>query len=113
MKKAGLKAKACGNIGIPASDLVDEEDLDWLVCEASSFQLEMTKFYDSYVSVWTNFTPDHIDWHNGLENYFNAKTKAFEYATFSVVNAKDEKLVEFANTLKKEEELREDAVFFF
>ncbi len=113
LKKAGLKAKACGNIGIPASDLVDEEDLDWLVCEASSFQLEMTKFYDSYVSVWTNFTPDHIDWHNGLENYFNAKTKAFEYATFSVVNAKDEKLVEFANTLKKEEELREDAVFFF
>lgn len=113
LKKAGLKAKACGNIGIPASDLVDEEDLDWLVCEASSFQLEMTEFFDSFVSVWTNFTPDHIDWHNGLENYFNAKTKAFKYATFSVLNAKDEKLVEFANTLKTEEKLREDAVFFF
>lgn len=109
LKKAGLKAKACGNIGIPASDLVDDEDLDWLVCEASSFQLEMTEFFSSFVSVWTNFTPDHIDWHNGLENYFNAKTKAFKYASFSVLNAKDEKLVEFANSLKDDM----DSVFFF
>lgn len=110
LQKAGLKAKACGNIGIPASDLVDEEDLDWLVCEASSFQLEMTEFFSSFVSVWTNFTPDHIDWHNGLENYFNAKTKAFKYAPFSVLNAKDEKLVEFANTLEND---KDNTVFFF
>ena len=113
LKKAGLKAKACGNIGIPASDLVDEEDLDWLVCEASSFQLEMTEFFDSFVSVWTNFTPDHIDWHNGLENYFNAKTKAFKYATFSVLNAKDEKLLKFADTIKNEANWRQNTVFFF
>lgn len=109
LQKAGLKAKACGNIGIPASDLVDEEDLDWLVCEASSFQLEMTEFFSSFVSIWTNFTPDHIDWHNGLEKYFNAKTKAFKYASFSVLNAKDKKLVEFANSLKDDM----DSVFFF
>lgn len=113
LKKAGLKAKACGNIGIPASDLVDEEDLDWLVCEASSFQLEMTEFFDSFVSVWTNFTPDHIDWHNGLENYFNAKTKAFKYATLSVLNAKDEKLLKFADTIKNEANWRQNTVFFF
>lgn len=112
LKKAGLKAKACGNIGIPASDLVDEEGLDWLVCEASSFQLEMTKYYQSFISVWTNFTPDHVDWHQGLENYFSAKAKAFKYATVSVLNARDEKLVEFANTLKNGD-LGEDAIFFF
>lgn len=113
LKKAGLKAKACGNIGLPASDLVDEEGLDWLVCEASSFQLEMTENFGSYVSVWTNFTPDHIDWHNGLENYFNAKTKAFKYATVSVLNAKDEKLLEFAATLKNNNNFGNDSVFFF
>lgn len=113
LKKAGLKAKACGNIGLPASDLIDEEDLDWLVCEASSFQLEMTEFFDSFISVWTNFTPDHIDWHNGLENYFNAKTKAFKYATVSVLNAKDEKLLEFAKTLKNKDIIKGDSVFLF
>ena len=48
-----------------------------------------------------------------MENYFNAKAKAFKYSTYSVLNAKDEKLVEFANTLKTEEKLRQDAVFFF
>ena len=68
----------------------------------------MTKFFGSFVSVWTNFTPDHIDWHNGLENYFNAKTKAFKYAAFAVLNAKDEKLVEFANNLK----IDKDTLFF-
>ena len=87
--------------------------MDWLVCEASSFQLEMTEFFDSFVSVWTNFTPDHIDWHNGLENYFNAKTKAFKYATFSVLNAKDEKLLKFADTIKNEANWRQNTVFFF
>ncbi len=112
LKKAGLRAKACGNIGLPASDIIDEEDVDWLVCEASSFQLEMTESFNSYVSVWTNFTPDHIDWHNGLGNYFKAKTKAFKHAAVSVLNAKDEKLLEFANTLRNNE-FGDDSVFFF
>ena len=52
-----------------------------------------------FISVWTNFTPDHIDWHQGLENYFNAKAKVFkepQAPKYSVLNAKDEKLMEFS-----------------
>lgn len=95
-----LKTKACGNIGFPPCDMADE-DLDYFVCEASSFQLEMTVNLKPYISVWTNFTPDHIDWHQGLENYFKAKAKVFkspQAPKYSVLNAKDPKLLEFAKT---------------
>jgi len=103
-----LKAKACGNIGTPPCSLADE-DLDYFVCEASSFQLEMSPSLKPFISVWTNFTPDHIDWHQGLENYFKAKAKVFkdpQAPKYSVLNAKDPKLKEFASQAKGE-------VFFF
>lgn len=93
------KAKACGNIGYPPCSMADE-DLDYFVCEASSFQLEMSPSLKPLIAVWTNFTPDHIDWHQGLENYFNAKAKIFkkpQAAKYCVLNAKDEKLAEFSN----------------
>lgn len=88
----------CGNYGLPPCDMLDE-DLDYFVCECSSFQLEYTKDFTPRISVFTNFTPDHIDWHNGLENYFNAKAKIFtqpQAPVYSVLNAKDEKLLEFS-----------------
>ena len=93
-----LNVKACGNIGQPPCDIADE-NLDYFVCEASSFQLEMSPSLKPFISVWTNFTPDHIDWHQGLENYFKAKAKVFkepQAPKYSVLNAKDEKLLEFS-----------------
>ncbi|MBD5401937.1 UDP-N-acetylmuramoyl-L-alanine--D-glutamate ligase [bacterium] len=97
------KVKACGNIGQPPSDFADEE-LDYFVCEASSYQLEMSPTLCPFIAIWTNFTPDHIDWHGGLENYFNAKARVFRgaqtpsYAT--ILNAKDEKLLEFSKSVR-------------
>ncbi|MBE7713473.1 MAG: UDP-N-acetylmuramoyl-L-alanine--D-glutamate ligase [Cyanobacteria bacterium SIG26] len=103
-----LKAKACGNIGQPPCNFADE-DLDYFICEASSYQLEMSPTLKPFISVWTNFTPDHIDWHQGLENYFNAKAKVFknpQAPMYSVLNAKDEKLMEFSK-------LAEGTIFLF
>ena len=99
----GFDAPACGNIGLPPSSLV-EDDRDFLVCEISSFQAQMTAEFKPYISCWTNFTPDHIDWHNGLENYFNAKAKIFlgkQAPNYAILNAKDEKLLEFSKKCKK------------
>lgn len=103
-----LKAKACGNIGKPPCDIADE-DLDYFVCEASSYQLEMSPTLKPYISVWTNFTPDHLDWHQGLDNYFRAKARVFtahQAPKYSVLNAKDEKLLEFSK-------IAGGTVFFF
>lgn len=92
------KAEPCGNYGVPPCDLLDK-DVDYMVCECSSFQLEYSNSFQPQISVFTNFTPDHIDWHQGLENYFKAKAKIFktpQAPAFSVLNAKDERLLEFS-----------------
>ena len=96
-------APTCGNIGLPPSSLVENEN-DFLVCEISSFQAEMTTRFKPFISCWTNFTPDHIDWHEGLENYFNAKAKIFlnkQAPEYAILNAKDEKLLDFSRQCKK------------
>ena len=91
-----FKAYPCGNYGVPPCDLLDG-DVEIFVCEVSSFQLEYSNAFQPQISVWTNFTPDHISWHGSLENYFDAKAKIFkspQEPAFSVLNAKDEKLLE-------------------
>jgi len=95
-------APVCGNIGVPPSSLIDEKH-DFLVCEVSSFQAEMTDKFKAKIACWTNFTPDHIDWHGGLENYFKAKAKLFlgaQAPEYSVLNAQDLRLAEFAKECK-------------
>ncbi len=95
-------APVCGNIGVPPTSLVNEKH-DFLVCEVSSFQAEMTKDFTAKIACWTNFTPDHIDWHGGLENYFKAKAKLFlgkQTPEYSVLNALDSKLKEFGKECK-------------
>ena len=99
-----LNVKACGNIGQPPCNIADE-NLDYFVCEASSFQLEMSTSLKPFISVWTNFTPDHIDWHQGLENYFKAKARVFlkpQAPKYSVLNAKDERLLKFSKQAQGE-----------
>ena len=65
-------APVCGNIGVPPTSLIEEKH-DFLVCEISSYQAQMTEKFKAKIACWTNFTPDHIDWHGGLENYFKAR----------------------------------------
>ena len=98
-----FKAPYCGNIGVPPTSLIEDEDIDFLVCEISSYQAQMTEDFKPFISCWTNFTPDHIDWHEGLENYFNAKAKIFlgkQRPEYAILNAKDEKLLEFSKKCK-------------
>ena len=95
-------APVCGNIGTPPCSLIDEKH-DFLVCEVSSFHAQMTEKFKAKIACWTNFTPDHIDWHGGLENYFKAKAKLFlppQEPEFAVLNANDERLREFAKQCK-------------
>lgn len=97
-----FSAPVCGNIGVPPTSLIEEEH-DFLVCEISSYQAQMTEKFRAKIACWTNFTPDHIDWHGGLENYFNAKAKIFlppQEPEYVILNAKDTKLKEFASKCK-------------
>lgn len=95
------KAPACGNIGNPPCDYIDENP-DYFVCEMSSYQIAMSNSFQAKIACWLNFTPDHLDWHGGLEKYFDAKAKLFlppQTPEFAIFNGQDEKLLEFSKTV--------------
>lgn len=74
IKKSGRKYKLTGNIGYGMFfDAICSKKNDILVSEASSFQLAGTYDYKPHVSVITNITPDHMDYHRTFENYVKAK----------------------------------------
>ncbi len=98
------KAPACGNIGKPSCNFLDEE-IDYFVCEMSSYQIAFSNSFQAQIACWLNFAPDHLDWHDGLENYFEAKAKLFKAPlnpAFAVFNGADEKLFEFSKTVESE-----------
>lgn len=76
LEKCGLRAPACGNIGVPILSLANRK-LDFLVCEVSSFQLQYAPTFAPEVSAWLNLTPDHLDWHANLDEYIDAKKRMF------------------------------------
>ena len=93
-----FKAVPCGNYGIPPCGMLNDK-IDYFVCECSSFQLQYSPSFKPKTAIFTNLTPDHIDWHEGIENYFNAKARIFknpQCADYCILNAKDERLVELA-----------------
>jgi UDP-N-acetylmuramoylalanine--D-glutamate ligase len=69
---AGARARAAGNLGTPALELVGEP-LDFAVLEISSFQLETVEAFRPAVAAILNITPDHLDRHGSFDAYASAK----------------------------------------
>lgn len=67
-------------------------DLDFIVVEVSSFQLESTEDFRPKVAAIINITPDHLDRYHSLKEYSDAKAKIFgnqREDDFLVLNADD------------------------
>jgi UDP-N-acetylmuramoylalanine--D-glutamate ligase len=76
---AQRKCLAAGNIGLPVCGIADQtKALDYLVLEASSYQLETIQFFRPAVAVLLNLTPDHLDRYESMDEYLRAKVRIFE-----------------------------------
>ena len=78
LKRAGRPVALAGNIGVPLSAFLSDRSPRDFVCEVSSFQLEAIERFAAHVAVLTNITPDHLDRHEGFEDYARAKKRVFE-----------------------------------
>ncbi|MDD5721492.1 MAG: Mur ligase family protein [Candidatus Pacebacteria bacterium] len=79
-KKSGKKVRLLGNIGNPMlGALLDSPKPDEIfVIELSSYMLEDIE-YSPNVAVLLNLFPEHMNYHRGVENYYQAKNNIFKF----------------------------------
>ncbi len=100
-----LKAPAGGNIGIPickyAHDVKNKAEIDWIIAELSSYQIEIANEIKPKIGIWTTFTPDHLDRHKTLDNYFNIKNNLLLGSEIRIYNYDDDYLKSHRYSLAK------------
>jgi UDP-N-acetylmuramoylalanine--D-glutamate ligase len=78
-----------GNNGVPLLGEIEAlPKAGAAVMELSSFQL-MTVTAPPSVAIITNVTPNHLDWHRGMEEYIAAKCRIFDARTHLVLNGEN------------------------
>jgi len=110
LKNEGKTVHKGGNIGTPLLSKADDiKAEDIAVIELSSFQL-ITMQKSPNTAVVTNLSPNHLDIHNGMDEYINAKCNIFlhqkqsDRAVFNLDNETTRKFAENAPA--------EDILFF-
>jgi UDP-N-acetylmuramoylalanine--D-glutamate ligase len=77
-RTAGIPVAVAGNVGTPVSSLVGSLPPGAVVvCECSSFQLADATAFAPECALLLNIEPDHLDWHEGFDNYRDAKLRVF------------------------------------
>lgn len=109
LKQAGLAPFLGGNIGMPLITSIEKAGpQDNVVLELSSFQLERLGQRPKGAVV-TNISENHLDIHQTMENYVNAKCEIYRHqssADFVIFNYDDE------NTRKMAQEAPGQVYFF-
>lgn len=73
------------------AQMVDSK-IDDCIMEVSSHALSLnrTAYCQFNIGIFTNLTPDHLELHHSMEEYFQAKSKLFDLTSdFNIVNADD------------------------
>lgn len=71
---------AAGNIGYPMLNLINNPT-NHAIIELSSFQLQQIKSFAPDLAIITNFFPNHLDHHQSIEEYFDAKCNILKHQT--------------------------------
>ena len=75
LNECGLTAMMGGNIGKAAMDMDLSRDVDVLVLEISSYQMDLCPTYRPDISVLLNITEDHLDRHGTMEAYVEGQNQ--------------------------------------
>lgn len=100
LNESGFHTMLGGNIGAAMTEEIYKlascasglSDIDLIVAEISSFQLESIKEFRPKVAVIMNITPDHLDRYDTLSDYAEAKERIFENQVdgdYLILNADD------------------------
>ena len=103
LKQANKNVHLCGNIGTPLSNMVNEiKENDILVIEISDHQLCDMYEFKTKISVLTNISETHIDFHDSYDRYKMMKKRIFNNHTendLSILNYNNEESLELTNDI--------------
>ena len=112
---AGKKVKLAGNAGFSFAKLVaDEEDLEYVVLELSSYQLENNPQIHSNIAGIINLTPDHLARYKNVEEYYITKFNIFGKQTkddFALINLDDKEFFELYENKKLKEKIKAKKIY--
>ena len=115
---AGKRVHLGGNIGIPPLDMLQGAGLlhkesgqsdsenksiqqdDWVILELANYQL-IDLQYSPHIAVCLMITPEHLDWHESLEEYLRAKQQIFTHQAekdIAIYKAGDNRSMHLATT---------------
>lgn len=97
LKKSGKKVMLAGNVGISFCDIVknileEKIELEYIVLELSSYQLENSKNLPIYIAGIINLTPDHLARYKDVNEYYETKFNIFDgqlNSDFMIINEQD------------------------
>ncbi|TGU74156.1 UDP-N-acetylmuramoyl-L-alanine--D-glutamate ligase [Geomonas terrae] len=103
-KGCGFDTFVGGNIGNPLIELaMSGAEVERVVVELSSFQLEGIESFRPHVAVLLNLTEDHLDRYHSFQEYIDAKLRIFENQgadDYAVLNIDDPLVAACAGKLK-------------
>lgn len=112
---AGKKVKLAGNAGFSFAKLVaDEEDLEYVVLELSSYQLENNPQIHSNIAGIINLTPDHLARYKNVEEYYITKFNIFGKQIkddFALINLDDKEFFELYENKKLKEKIKAKKIY--
>ena len=82
-RAADVKVVVCGNVGRSFAECAYGGGYERAVLELSSFQLLHARPLKAHIACVLNITPDHLDYHGGMEAYVRAKLRIAEGQTRS------------------------------
>ncbi len=75
----GVKAVACGNIGLPLGEAVLDETIDVFVVELSSFQIDLLNNFHIDSGSILNLSADHLDRYGSVDEYYLSKFSMLKF----------------------------------
>jgi UDP-N-acetylmuramoylalanine--D-glutamate ligase len=104
LASSGLRVFVGGNIGNPLIEIAGRDDeLDVIVAEVSSFQLDTIDTFRPHVAALLNITSDHLDRYPDLASYAQSKGRVFANQTqedVAICNAADLLVLEQCRTIR-------------
>jgi len=103
LKKAEKNVHLCGNIGFPLSSMIPNiNENDILVVEISDHQLCDMYDFKTNISVLTNISETHIDFHDSYDRYKMIKKRIFNNHTkndIAVINYNNSESIQLTNDI--------------